>query len=346
MSNIKLTSTELSLFCYQLYIVVKSGLPLTESMEMIRTEIRNKELNRAVEDLSEKIIQGEWMSDSMKKHEVFPRYFVAMVEIAEKTGNLESQLLSLSRYYERRAKQEKKISNAVTYPLILLGMMSVVIIFLVTRVLPMFSKVLNSLGMTIPKSTLRILSVGLFLKNYGLFLLTVLFTAIAIWIWRIRTPKGRIAFDRWISKSTFTRKLAKKIITANFADGMRMMIHSGMTPSQSLSMITGALGNSYAETKLKTSIEAMEHENLSEIIAKTGLFPELFQRMIAFSEKTGELEAGMDKAAEIYKNNAEKHIDRWASSLEPALVLVLSVIIAVILLSVMIPLINIISEIG
>lgn len=346
MSNVKLTSTELSLFCYQLYVVVKSGLSLTESMEMIRTEIHNKALDRAVEDLSETIIQGEWMSDSLKKHEIFPKYFVAMVEIAERTGNLESQLLILSQYYERRARQEKRISNAVTYPLILLAMMSVVTVFLVTRVLPMFSKVLNSLGMTIPKSTHRILSVGLFLKSYGLIILTILFLALALLIWRLRTPKGRINFDRWVLKSIFTRKLIQKIVTANFADGLKMMIHSGMTPSKSLLMVMGALGNSYAESKLKESIEVIDSESLTEILVKTGLFPELFERMIALSEKTGELEAGMDKAAEIYKNKAEKHIDQWASSLEPALVVFLSAIIAIILLSVMIPLINIISEIG
>ncbi len=346
MTDVKLTSTELSLFCYQLYVVVKSGLPLTESMDMIRAEVNNKLLDKVVEELSENITQGEWISDTLKKYPIFPEYFVAMTEIAEKTGNLETQLLSLSRYYENRARQEKRISNAVTYPIILLGMMAIVIVFLVTRVIPMFSKVLNSLGMTIPATTQNILSVGLFLKNYGILLLIAIFFIIFLFIRWIRSPKGRVSFDHWKLRMPFTKSLAQKILTANFADGMNMMIHSGMTPAQSLPMIKGALGNAYAEFKMDQVIQTAETENLSDLLRKAELFPELFQRMVILGEKSGELESGMEKAAEIYKNDAEKHIDRWASSLEPVLVIILSGIIGIILLSVMIPLINIISEIG
>ena len=341
-----ISNGELSLFCYQLHIVLKSGLPLVDSMDIIKSEIKNEELVVVAGDISTKISKGEKFSDSLKTHDIFPSYFLNMVDIAEKTGNLEEQTLILSKHYEERAKTEKKINNAVFYPVILLLMMLGVVVFLVTLVIPMFSKVLNSVGVEVPPATKTILSLGLFLQNYGLFILVGIGLLVLFLIVYSNSDKGRVAFDKLKLSLPVFGELNKKIITSNFSNAMTMMINAGMHLQESLPLIKGTLENAYVDEKLEALLDEHKTSSLSELVEDLDVFPTLFKRIITLGEKSGELEASFEKTSAIYKEDVDRSIHRITSSIEPVLVIILSVIVGVILLSVMIPLINIISEIG
>lgn len=341
-----ISNSELSLFCYQLYIALKSGLPLVDSMDIIKSEIRNQDLIKVTEEISKNISKGEKLSDSLKGNDIFPEYFFNMIEIAEKTGNLEEQTLILSKHYEERAKTEKKVNNAVFYPTILLLMMLAVVVFLVTNVIPMFSKVLNSVGVEVPPSTRSILNLGLFLQKYGLFILIGLGLIILFLMFYSVSENGKVAFDKLKLSLPVFGELNKKIITSNFSNAMVMMINAGMHFQESLPLVKGTLENAYVDDKLDLLIKDQSTSNLSELLEKLDVFPTLFKRIISLGEKSGELEASFEKASAIYREDVDRSIQRVTSSIEPVLVIILSVIVGVILLSIMIPLINIISEIG
>ena len=173
-----LTNSELSLFCYQLSLIFKSGLPLDEAMSVFTDEMSTPTLKKIALSIKESVDNGEPIYEAVKKHDEFPKYMTGMMEIAYNTGNLEEELSRLSSYYQELERLNQKVSNAVVYPVILTGLMLIIITFLVVKVIPMFSEIIDSIGADIPNTTAVLISIGLALKNYGaiiLILLAILF---------------------------------------------------------------------------------------------------------------------------------------------------------------------------
>lgn len=335
-----LTNSELSLFCYQLSLIFKSGIPLDEAMSVFTDEMSTSVLKKIAEDIKESVSMGEGLHEAIKKHDEFPTYMVGMIEIAYNTGNLEGELERLSNYYQELERLNQKVSNAITYPIILTGLMFIVIGFLVIKVIPMFDNILQSIGGTMPQGTNMLISVGLALRNYGLVIIAVLAALIAYLYYYTKSKS-----DAWKYKTAFIGEINKKIFSEKFALGMSMLMKGGYSFDDALEVYIRSVESHYAREVLKKAQKnILDGNDVAQEIGKVDLFPTLFTKMLSIGYKTGELESSLTKVSSVYKMEVEKTMDKVTSSIEPTLVIVLSVVVGGILFTVMTPLISIISS--
>lgn len=340
MSKNTLTNSELSLFCYQLSLIFKSGIPLDEAMSVFTDEMSTPSLKNIANNIKDAVTMGEPIHEAIKKHEEFPKYMTGMIEIAYNTGNLEEELGRLSDYYQEVERLNQKVSNAVTYPIILTTLMFLVIGFLVIKVIPMFNEILSSIGATVPIETNVLLNVGMALKNYGLFIILILLAIVIVGYFYTKKSS-----DKWKYNAPFIGTVNKKIFSEKFSLGMSMLMAGGYGFDDALEIYTRSIDSKYAFARLKDAQKnILDGADVSDEISKLDLFPTLFTKMLSIGYKTGELENSLKKIASVYKAEVEKTMDKVTSSIEPILVIVLSIIVGVILFSVMTPLISIISS--
>ena len=343
----KLSTSELSLFCYQFSVVLKAGLPYIEALHLLSGDVFEGKMKQLAHQIYLDAEQGMPLSEAIAVRGVFPEYMVAMLRIAENTGRLPEVFEQLSKHYEQNEIVKQKVKNALVYPIVLIGLMAAVILLLVLKVLPIFHEILLSVGGEIPTATQFVLDFSEGLQNGLLIIIGV--AAIAA-IYLVILFKTRLLLgqrDRLLIKAPVAAKLYKQAIVVKFASALSILTKSGMPIQSSLDMILPLMENAYVEEKLKTAISAIEAgKPLAVALDETNLFPKLFIRMITLGDKTGELDRMLDKISSIYDAELSRGLHRMTVSIEPTLVIILSLVVGAILLLVMLPLINIMSSIG
>jgi type IV pilus assembly protein PilC len=338
---------ELSLFCYQMSIILKSGIQLADGLSMLAEEVSDKHFKRSLENMCKDIENGHTLYSSIDKQDVFPNYMKAMVMIGEKTGALDNIMDYLSRYFERNEKLSQKIRSAITYPLILTGLMAGIILLLILKVLPMFKDILDTVGGDMPLVTKGMLNISIGIKNYSFIILGVLLLFILLAYLFIHTSFGREFIDKWRVNLPLIRNITRKIYAARFSMVMSLLIKSGIDHDEALDMVKEVMGNKYVTHKIDECKKMISKgSDLKEAYAFIGIFPSLFSKMINIGYKTGEMDSMMAKISGIYENDVDNSLNKATSIIEPALVIILSVVVGIILMTVMLPLINIMSSIG
>lgn len=347
LSEKMLSASDLSLFCYQLSLIFKSGVPLLEGMEIFSKDIMDPRIKVVANDMHEQLAQGYSVYSVIEKYPFFPVYLSSMIKIAEQTGNLQDELERLSDYYEQTDKLNNKIKSAVTYPLILLILMAGVILFLVLKILPMFHEILLSLGGDIPISTKIMMDLAMILKNYALAIVIIFIVVLAGAIYYLKNPKTSSNADKLKFNLPWINVTYRKIVSARFATAMAMMLKAGASFDDALEMSKYAVGNAYIESLLESArLKIIAGANPVEELEKLNIFPVLFIKMLKIGHMTGELESSLTKISGIYDKEVEKSFAKMTTLIEPVLVTILSLIIGIMLFTVMLPLINIIAVIG
>jgi type IV pilus assembly protein PilC len=342
-----LDTFELSLFCQQMALVLKSGIAPVEGVPLIAEELTQPRLKKALDEISDAITQGASFHEALRKQSLFPEYLVSMTELGEKTGMLDRVMDNLSKYYDRDYRLQKKFRSSITYPLILMGLMLGVILLLILKILPMFANILSALGGEMPKVTTVLLSVGQGIIQVGPILIGVIVAIILGLISYGRTDGGELHFDKMRMELPYLGKIYRKVSAARFSHGMALVLRSGMTFEEGLDAVEQIIGNRFVRTKIMEAGDRIRAgETPADAFAQLGLYPNLFIRMMRIGHKTGELDQMMGKISDVYDDEVEDSLNLLANAIEPILVITLSVIVAVILLAVMLPLINIMSTIG
>ncbi len=343
----KLNLDELSLFSYQLSIILKSGIPYLEGLELFKEESEDNLMKKLSDKLYSDVKSGKKLHESFENLGVFPNYFVQMSKIAERSGTLDVEMEKLSKFYEESEKTRYKIRKALVYPVILFILMASVIALLVVKVFPIFQEVLTSLGGDLPASTSAIFSLSKFLQTFGTLLLIILGIFIILLIVFSKTQRGNQYFDKFKINSTFLGKIYKKLTALKFAQGLSMMVKSGISFEDAVSMSAPLIGNSYAQEKIKEAhVSITKGSSVVEALKNTDIFPNLFIQMLRVGFKSGQVDNMLSKLSNIYKVELDRTTEKFTSSIEPALVIILSVVVGVILLTVMLPMIQIMSSIG
>lgn len=336
-----------AIFCRQMAFVVKAGIPLENAYEFLKTEADETDSTEIIECVFKKISGGAGFAEAMRQTGFFSNYLIAVVELGEKTGNLERALNELADYFEQLQSIRRKVSDAFTYPLILLIMMLAVILFLIMEVMPKFAEIISGAGGSLPPVASAILSVGNFFRTQYIPVLAVLVLVIAaIWLF-LRSRRGHEVIDRIsLSKSTLgdtTRKLS----TSRFCQAMRMALSCGNSFPSSVELTAGIIHNTEVKARLlllKKNIDG--GMQIPEAMASVNLFPKSFVNLFATAYKTGNLEETLERMSAYYQESYDDAVYSLVSKIEPALVIILSVIAGILLFSVMIPIINIMQMIG
>lgn len=343
----KVGAEDLSLFCYQMSIVIKSGIGISEGVEMVSEEMTDKRMILALGEITKDLEQGNTFYSCISKQEIFPIYMKAMIRIGESTGSLDDIMAYLSNYFERNAKLSQKIKSAITYPLILLALMSAIILLLVLKVLPMFNDILDNVGGDMPSATKVVLNISIGIRNYAGVILILLLVIVAGLYFYFKTSSGKRLLDQLRVKIPFIRSVNRKIYAARFSMVMSILIKSGIEHEEALDMVVEVIGNDYVGAQIASCKQKiLDGSDLKSAYLETGIFSRLFAKMISIGYKTGEMENMMNKISGICENEVENSLNKATAIIEPVLVIILSLVVGAILLTVMLPLINIMSSIG
>ena len=348
MKSVKmLTNHEIASFCEQTALILNAGITPAEGMAIMLSDTKTSEGRELLNAIYEVVRKGDTFHTAVVSVGVFPDYVLHMISIGEESGRLDDVMNSLANYYEREQNISDSIRNAVRYPFIMIGMMVIVILVLLTRVLPIFNQVFQQLGSEMNSISKSFLNMGLALSRYSSIVVVLLLIFLVLFYFLTRTTKGKELFHSFLLVFPFTKGFHEKIASGRFASGMSLMIGSGMDTFTSLEYVSRLVDHKSMQRKIALCRKMIEDgSNFAEALAGASIFSHLYSRMVSVAFKTGNLDSVMEKIAIHYEKETDDKIYSIISILEPTLVIILSLIVGLILLSVILPLMGIMSSIG
>lgn len=342
-----LSNSEIAAFCRQTAMIIHAGITPAEGMDILIQDTISKDGKELLQKIGNACKRGEHFHQAIASTGLFPDYVIKLVTLGEESGNLDDVLLSLAQYYEREDAIADSVKTAVTYPLIMIAMMFLVIIVLVVRVLPIFKQVFIQLGTEMSPLATSMLNIGNLLSKYSVIITVLLFVIVAACLITYKTSSGRRKITRFLTRFPLTRNFYEKIAAGRFASGMYMVVSSGMDTYQGLDLISEIVENDNMKQKIALCKQEMAQQaNLPEALAKAEIFSNLHARMVAIGFRSGSIDTVMKQIAQNYEDETDKQIHRIISVIEPTLVIILSLVVGIILLSVLLPLMGIMSSIG
>ena len=337
---------EISSFCLELSLLLKAGLPADVCFSILAEEESEVAKKEMLDGLYEKCTYGMSVYEAMEGAEVFPDYMLKMIRMGEETGYLESVFRSLSVYYEERRRTEQALKETVLFPIVLLVMMLAVVVVLMTEVLPVFQDVFAQLGSTLSPMAMFFLNLGMALSKAKLLFIIL---AILIAVIAVSVAVNEKAKEKWNSfwADRFAKtKTGRLYESAHFASAMYMGVSGGLHPDRALEM-----AESFCEEGMRGKISACREAAsmgtpLAEAVGEQGLLKPMYCRMLSVGVKTGALDSTLEEIARRSEEEASASLTKAASAVEPAVVIILSVVVGVLLLSVMFPLVGIMSSLN
>ncbi|MCR5031281.1 MAG: type II secretion system F family protein [Lachnospiraceae bacterium] len=342
-----LNNNEISTFCRQVAFLLQAGITPAESMHIMLQDTENKDGRKIIESIYSVTSKGESFSTAINSSGVFPEYVENMISLGESSGNLDTVMASLAEYYEREELISDSIKSAVRYPILMILMMLFVIIIMMTRVLPIFAQVYEQLGTEMSGIAGTLMKVGNVLSSLSLAFLLFLAVLVVVYLYMSRTAKGKKRLTDFLERWRPTRNFYLDIARGRFAGGMAMTIASGLDTYKSLDLVATLTANRDMQEKIAECKKAIATgATFPEAITKTGIFNNLHSQIINVGFKSGSTDTAMNKIAEDYDRNNTQKINHNLAILEPILVIILSLIVGMILLSVILPLMGVMSTIG
>lgn len=342
-----LTNSELSVFSGQLAMILHSGISVLEGISIMRDDTPTGDGQQILSEAYETLeLTGDLM-ESLKKTEVFPDYFLKMTEIGERSGTLEEVMDALSSYYDRQNALMRSIRDALVYPLVMLGMLTAVLVVLMSQVMPIFSQVFEQLGIEITGISGTIFHLSKFMQRLSAVLLVLVLVAAAAVFIMLRLNKGKEFFLKLTMILPIGQKTGELLDRSRFCDAFQLALHSGLDMEESFQMAFGFAAQDSFKERLKKAHELMEQgEDLSVSLKDSGIITGLNARMMTIGFHTGSYETVFKQIAVNSMEEADQKIQAAVGALEPTLTAVLSVLTGLILISVMLPLLGVMTNIG
>lgn len=347
MKQNELSSLAVSQLCQELSVLLHAGILLGDGLALLARE-EGGGTGRLLAEIGRRVDQGETLSAALEQSGSFPTYAVGMIRVGERTGRTEQALRGLARYYEQQDQTNRQIRSALTYPAILLMLMLVVIVILLSQVLPVFDEVYASLGGQLTGLGGALLAVGRVLDAAMPLLCAVLAVAVLfVLLYALSTSfRGRLlAFWR---RKFGDRGMARTLSGARLAQGLSMGLSSGLPLEEAVELCAALLqDNPSAAGRCKAcAADLAGGADLAEVLQRSELLPPSLCRLLTLGMRSGNGDTVMEDIARRLSLEADQALERRVARIEPALVLVTSLLVGAILLSVMLPLMNIMTAIG
>lgn len=336
---------DLAAFFESSSMLLRAGVPANECPDIIAGDMEGSQLAAVCARLNEILNGGEVfvLSQAMEQQGSFPPYAVEMMRLGEDSGRLETTCQSLGEYYRRQEALAQSIRSAISGPVLLMIMMSVVLIFLIAFVLPVFEGVFASLGMSTGTGMSgAFLAARVAMVGVGILLVLILAVLVAYVL-----PGGPARLGRLAQALPFTKKIHYNLSAGRFTGGLAMLLASGIPVGEAVEKAGALVENKRIAEKIPAAKNEVDAgEDLGKALVKHGVLEGFEAKILLSASRAGQTEQAMGNLSAIYTEEANNGIDRLLGMIEPALVGVLSVAIGVILLSVMLPLTSILSSIN
>ena len=335
---------EISSFCLELSLLLKAGLPAEICFSILAEEEKDERKKEILNELYEKSGYGDSVYEAMAEAGVFPDYMLKMVMMGEETGYLESVFRALSVYYEERRRTEQALKETVVFPVVLLVMMLFVVVVLMTEVLPVFQSVFEQLGSTLSPVAMFFLNIGLGLQRAKVVFIAlgILFIAGILLICLHEDTKEK--WNQFWAKKFSDTKTGKLYETAHFTSALYMGVSGGLDTDRAMEMAEAFCGKSMQAKISDCRESALMGTPLSEVIEEHKLMKPMYCRMLSVGVKTGALDSTLEEISRRSEDEASAALQKAANRVEPAVVIVLCLVVGILLLSVMFPLVGIMNS--
>ncbi len=342
-----LPANETALFCEQIAMVLKAGIPLYDGMETLAESYRDSRYGERFEQIYASLVKSGSLSDAVSNAGIFPRYMCAMVGIGERTGKLDEVMGALASYYHWEAQVRGAVKNAILYPVVLVLMLAVVIAILVVSVLPVFNRVFESLGVTAGSASASAMRIGMSVGGVVLVLIGLILVALVVVLLLLRSRQRTKVFDWLCRVIPPIGKAAQKLSAGRFCSVLSMMFTAGYNLDAAMELAVTVVDDARYASKIENCAGLMQGGMpIAQAMSESKLFDSMHDKMVRFGAAAGQLPGVMERLKEAYMQEADDSISQLVSLIEPTLVTILSIVIGGILLSVMLPLLSILSAIG
>jgi MSHA biogenesis protein MshG len=283
---------------------------------------------------------GRELNAALARHpKIFTPLFVSLVRVGENTGRLDEAFAHLADYLEVEKDTRERIASALRYPMIVLGAIMVALAIMNIWVIPTFADAFARYNAELPLMT-RILigSSDFFVAYWPALLIAILAAAFAFRVWS-RTPKGRLAWSAFLLRAPLVGNIVRKAVLGRFAQALALTIRSGVPLVHALSVVADVVDNAYVGEKVQSMRNGIEKgDSISRTATATGLFTPLVLQMLAVGEETGALDQLLEETAQYYQAEVDFELKRLADAIEPIMITVIGVLVAVLALGVFLPL--------
>lgn len=335
----KIKLKDISLFCKQMSVMLESGIPLNNAVDILEQQATSKNLKSSLKIVSKSLKEGSQLSKAMIDQEgMFPDLLIRMVQAGEKTGKLDEVLEKMSEHYNKELKTSRQIRGAMIYPAVLAFLAVAAVLALLYVVIPSFSGIFEQSGMAMPLPTRIVLAASNFVRSYWYILFGVTGILVFLFLRYRSTEAGRYQLDRLKLWLPVIKGPMQKIVTARFASTLAILTSAGIPLVEAIESAAATTNNAVVIEKMKIANEGLQKgERLTGMITATGLFPPMMLSMVKIGEESGSLESMLVKTSDYYEEELETAIKQLLSLLEPAMIIVMGVIIGGIVASVMLP---------
>lgn len=335
----KIKLKDISLFCKQMSVMLESGIPLNNAVDILEQQATSKNLKSSLKIVSKSLKEGSQLSKAMLDQEgMFPDLLIRMVQAGEKTGKLDEVLEKMSEHYTKELKTSRQIRGAMIYPAVLAFLAVAATLVLLYVVIPSFSGIFEQSGMDMPLPTRIVLAASNFVRSYWYILFGVTGILVFLFLRYRSTEAGRYQLDRLKLWLPVIKGPMQKIVTARFASTLAILTSAGIPLVEAIESAAATTNNAVVIEKMKIANEGLQKgERLTGMITATGLFPPMMLSMVKIGEESGSLESMLVKTSDYYEEELETAIKQLLSLLEPAMIIVMGVIIGGIVASVMLP---------
>ena len=341
----KVKNEDLVVFSKQFATMVKAGLPILNVLEMLRDQVENPAMRDVVEDIRKSLEGGVSLSKSFEKYpDLFDNVYVNLVKAGEASGKLDVFLLKIVDALEKREKIKKKIKSALMYPSIMFTVAVVVSAFMLIKVVPVFAKMYDGMGIALPKPTAVILGMSDFLRGTGglVMLISIISFVVAFKYLTTKNPAIRYKWHRQVLRMPVFGDLILKSLIARISLILGNLSAAGVNLLESLD-IAKSVSNNVVVTEAIDNVKkgVFSGETLTKLFLKEPLFPPTFSQLISVGEQTGQLDEMFNSVAMYYEEEFDGAVDNMSSLIEPIMIVVMGLMIGGLMIAMYSPIFNV-----
>jgi type IV pilus assembly protein PilC len=335
----KVSLADQVIFTRQLATMLDAGLAMVQSLQALSEQTDDKVMRDVIKDITTRVEGGDSFSEALQKHpKAFNRLYYSMVSAGEKGGLLAEILARLATYLENTSRLRKKVKSAMMYPTVVTVVAIGITIFLLVKVVPVFSSIFTSFGGELPAPTRFLIAISDTLRHYFVVFILLAGALVGGWLYYIKTPVGLRFWDARRIKLPIFGPIAHKICLARFTRTMASLIRSGVPILEVLSIVQNTVGNVIMEAAVKAAAVDIERgDGISAALSKHPIFPTMIIRMMTAGEQTGKIDSMLERVSDFLDEEIENTLSGLTALIEPLLIVFLGVVVGGIVICMFLP---------
>ena len=335
----KVKTKDLSIFTRQFATMIDAGLPIVQCLDILGEQSESKLLRNTVRTIRQDVEGGATLADALRKHpKIFDALYINMVEAGEAGGVLNTVLNRIALFIEKANKLKKKVKGAMIYPCAIIAVAVIVVSILLIFVIPVFAELYGSMGKALPAPTQITINISNWFVASWYYLLFALGGVVAGVRFYYQSDQGRINIDGLLLRLPVIGDMLRKVAVARFSQNMAILLSSGVPILEGLAITARTAGNKVVEKAIMDSrVSISQGKTVAEPLAESKIFPPMVCHMVAVGETTGGLDGMLRKIAEFYEEEVDDAVASLTALMEPAIMVVLGVILGGLVISMYLP---------